>query len=132
MKFRILLWALGRLLKRASRQNAKFQEHIQGKDLVFLLHTLDGTVQRYYQVQSGTVKSMGKTALEPAFSIGFKDASFGLETMTAKNKALAFMQGIQDKNIQVQGDLSLVMWFQNLMKYAMPKKKKTVSQTTEK
>jgi hypothetical protein len=44
--------------------------------------------------------------------------------MNAKNKQLAFMQGIQDKNIQIQGNTMLVMWFQGLMKYLMPRKPK--------
>ena len=43
--------------------------------------------------------------------------------MTAKNKQLAFMQGIQNKDIQIQGNPALVMWFQGLTKYLMPKKK---------
>ncbi|AKX59742.1 helicase [Thiopseudomonas alkaliphila] len=124
MKFRILLWALSRLMKRASRQSPKFQEQIKDKDVVFLLHTLDGKVQRYYHVHNQTVTSSKKSAQAPTFSIGFKDAAFGLATMTAKNKALAFMQGIQDKNIKIEGDTRQVMWFQNLMKYMTPKKKK--------
>ena len=64
----------------------------------------------------------------PAFSIGFKDAAFGFATLQAKNKQLAFMQGIQDKNIQIQGDTKLVMWFQGLMKYLTPKKPKSPAQ----
>lgn len=43
--------------------------------------------------------------------------------MQAGNKQLAFMQGIQDKNIQIKGNPALVMWFQGLMKYLRPKKK---------
>lgn len=110
-------------MKRASQKSPKFQEQIQGKEVVFLLHTLDGKTQRYYHVANQTVTSSKQSTQEPAFSIGFKDAAFGLETMTAKNKALAFMQGIQDKNIKIAGDTRQVMWFQNLMKYMVPKKK---------
>jgi hypothetical protein len=36
------------------------------------------------------------------------------------------MQGIQNKEIQIQGNPALVMWFQGLMKYLMPKKKSSV------
>ena len=66
----------------------------------------------------------GGPASEPAFSLGFKDAAYGFATMTAKNKQLAFMQGIQNKDIQIQGNPALVMWFQGLTKYLKPKKKK--------
>ncbi len=65
-------------------------------------------------------------AVAPAFAVGFKDAAYGFATMTAKNKQLAFMQGIQNKDIQIQGNPALVIWFQGLTKYLAPKKKKPV------
>jgi hypothetical protein len=36
------------------------------------------------------------------------------------------MQGIQNKEIQIQGNPALVIWFQGLTKYLMPKKKTEV------
>lgn len=41
---------------------------------------------------------------EPAFAIAFRDAAFGFATLQAKNKQLAFMRGIQDKDIQIKGN----------------------------
>ena len=87
------------------------------------MHTLDGKVARHFTVAGQRVTSKRGTATDPAFAIGFKDAAYGFETMTAKNKQLAFMQGIQNKDIQIQGNPALVMWFQGLTKYLMPKKK---------
>lgn len=124
MKFRFLLWMLGRLMAKASRTNPAFQEQLQGKDMVFQLHTLDGKVARHFIVKDLRISSKRGTVSEPAFALGFKDAAFGMATMTAKNKQLAFMQGIQNKDIQIQGNPALVMWFQGLTKYLMPKKKK--------
>ncbi len=124
MKFRFLLWMLGRLMAKASRQNPAFQEQLAGKDLVFQLHTLDGKLARHYIVKDQRVVSKRGKAENPAFALGFKDAAYGFATMTAKNKQLAFMQGIQNKDIQIQGNPMLVMWFQGLMKHLMPKKKK--------
>jgi ubiquinone biosynthesis protein UbiJ len=43
--------------------------------------------------------------------------------MTAKDKN-AFMKGIQEKDIRIDGDLSLVMWFQGIVKHVKPKSKK--------
>ncbi|VXC86155.1 Helicase [Pseudomonas sp. 8Z] len=122
MKFRFLLWMLGRLMAKASRENPAFQQQLEGRDLVFQLHTLDGKLARHYIVKNQRVSSQRGAAEAPAFAIGFKDAAYGFVTMTAKNKQLAFMQGIQDKNIQIQGNPALVMWFQGLTKYLMPKK----------
>ena len=124
MKFRFLLWMLGRLMAKASRENPAFQQQLEGRDLVFQLHTLDGKLARHYIVKNQRVTSKRGPAEAPAFAIGFKDAAYGFATMTAKNKQLAFMQGIQDKAILIQGNPALVMWFQGLTKYLMPKKKR--------
>lgn len=123
MKFRFLLWMLGRLMAKASRKNPEFQQQLAGKDLVFQLHTLDGKIARHFIVKDQRIVSKRGVASAPAFALGFKDATYGFATMTAKNKQLAFMQGIQNKEIQIQGNPALVMWFQGLMKYLMPKKK---------
>ncbi len=124
MKFRLLLWILGRMMTKASKTNPAFQQQLEGKDLTFMLHTLDGKVARHFVIKNNRLSSHSGVAEEPAFALGFKDAEFGYNTMQAKNKQLAFMQGIQDKNIQIQGDTKLVMWFQGLMKYLMPRKPK--------
>lgn len=128
MKLRFLLWALGRMMAKASRSNSAFQQQLAGKELTFMLHTLDGKVARHFVVANNRVESRAGVAQDSAFSIGFKDAAFGFATLQAKNKQLAFMQGIQDKNIQIQGDTKLVMWFQGLMKYLTPKKPKSPAQ----
>ncbi|MDU9408427.1 helicase [Pseudomonas sp. zfem001] len=123
MKFRFLLWMLGRLMAKASRENPAFRQQLEGRDMVFQLHTLDGKVARHFIVAGQRVTSKRGTGKDPAFAIGFKDGAYGFATMTAKNKQLAFMQGIQNKDIQIQGNPALVMWFQGLTKYLVPKKK---------
>ncbi len=129
MKFRFLLWMLGRLLAKASRSNPELQAQLAGKDLAFQLTTLDGKVARHFVVANQRIRSASGTHPEPAFSINFRDAAYGFATLTASNKQLAFMQGIQDKHIQIQGNPALVMWFQGLMRYVAPKKKRKPSKS---
>ncbi len=124
MKFRFLLWMLGRMMAKASKTNPAFQQQLEGRDLVFQLHTLDGKVARHFIVKDQRLTSKRGPAAQPDFALGFKDADYGFATMNAKNKQLAFMQGIQNKDIQIQGNPALVIWFQGLTKYIMPKKKK--------
>ena len=123
MKFRFLLWMLGRLMAKASRENPAFQQQLVDRNMVFQLHTLDGKVARHFIVKDQRITSKRGAATEPAFALGCKDAAYGFATMSAKNKQLAFMQGIQNKDIQIQGNPALVIWFQGLTKYLMPKKK---------
>ncbi|MDX1299522.1 MAG: helicase [Pseudomonas sp.] len=123
MKFRFLLWMLGRLMAKASRENPAFQQQLVDRDMTFQLHTLDGKVARHFIVKDQRISSKRGPANAPAFALGFKDATYGFATMNAKNKQLAFMQGIQNKDIQIQGNPALVIWFQGLTKYLMPKNK---------
>ncbi|AEF20265.1 hypothetical protein [Pseudomonas fulva] len=123
MKFRFLLWMLGRLMAKASRDNPAFRQQLEGRDLVFQLHTLDGKIARHFIVENQRITSKRGAASAPAFAIGFKDAAYGYATLTAQNKQLAFMQGIQNKDIQIQGNPALVIWFQGLTKYLRPKKR---------
>ncbi|WP_233243747.1 SCP2 sterol-binding domain-containing protein [Bacterioplanes sanyensis] len=108
--------------KNASK-NPDFQQQLKGKDFAFQMQTEDGNVVRHFRIKDQAVKSKGKAHKEPAFTISFKDADTGLRILTAKDKN-AFMKGIQDKDIKVTGDLSLVMWFQGIAKYLKPRKKK--------
>lgn len=123
MKFRLLLWALGLMMKKASKKNPDFQKQLAGKDFVFQIKTQDDSIARQYIVKNDRIKSKGGLAKEPAFSLAFKDGDTGLAIMTAKDKN-AFMKGIQDKDIKIDGDLSLVMWFQSVVKHIKPSKKK--------
>ena len=50
MKFRLLLWVMGLLMARASRNNPAFQQQLKGKDLVFQMQTLDGRIVRHFIV----------------------------------------------------------------------------------
>nr|WP_314875202.1 helicase [uncultured Pseudomonas sp.] len=124
MKFRFILWAMGLLMARASRNNPAFQQQLRDKDLVFQMQTLDGKVARHFIVSNERISSKAGKHAQPAFAIAFKDAAYGFATLQASNKQLAFMQGIQDKNIQIKGNPALVIWFQGLMKYLKPRKRK--------
>ncbi|MGF0240220.1 hypothetical protein ACQR3P_11020 [Rhodococcus sp. IEGM1300] len=112
------------LMGKAGRTNPAFQQQLGDKDLVFQLHTLDGKVARHFIVKDQRITSRSGVYAEPAFAIAFKDAAYGFATMQAKNKQLAFMTGIQDKSIQINGNPALVIWFQGLTKYLKPRKAK--------
>lgn len=123
LKFRALLWLLGLMMRRAARKNPDFQKQLAGKSFAFQLQTADEIIVRQYKVADQQIKSRGRSHSTPAFVISFKDAATGLGIMTSKDKN-AFMKGIQDKDIVITGDLSLVMWFQSISKYLKPAKKK--------
>lgn len=124
MKFRFLLWMIARMLSKASKVNPQLQQQLADKELSFSLQTMDGKVARSFHVQNERISSHSGTTASPIFVMSFRDAGFGYSVMTAKNKQLAFMQGIQNKDIKITGDTAKVLWFQGLFKYVMPKKSK--------
>ena len=123
MKFRFLLWALGFLMKRAQRKSEEFRKSLEGQDITFQITSQDGVARQYTVANQAVTTRSGKVS-EPAFELSFKDAGTGFTIMTAKEAELAFMKGIQDKDITITGDYTKLMWFQEAMKYAKPEKKK--------
>jgi len=122
IKFRVLLWALALLMKKAAKKNPDFRKQLEGKNVAFQLQTEDGSAVRQYVIADNRIRSKGRSHNDPAFTIAFKNADTGLRILTSKDKN-AFMKGIQDKDIIISGDLSLVMWFQSVSKYLKPRKK---------
>lgn len=117
MKFRFLLWLLGRLLAGASRRNAAFREQLVDRDLVFQLQTRDGRIARHFIVQDLRIRSVSGSVVRPDLCIAFRDAGYGFALLTAANKQLALMQGIQNKDIQIQGNPALLLWLQGLVSH---------------
>lgn len=123
MKFRLLLWLLGRLMTKASRSNPAFQQQLADKDLTFQLHTLDGKVARHFVVKHQRVSSFSGPCEQPAFALGFKDAACGYAILTASDKQAAFLRGIQSREIRIKGNPLLLIWFQGLTRHLLPVKK---------
>jgi hypothetical protein len=106
----------------AGWRNPAFRQHLSGKDLTFELFTLDDKVARHFVVKDQRVRSRSGRASDAAFGLAFKDATSALETLTAANKQLAFMQGIQSRELQVKGNPLLLIWFQGLIKHLFARK----------
>lgn len=123
MKFRFLLWLLAFLMHRASKKNEAFRKQLEGESITFQIHSVNGP-SRIYTIHDLCIQSRSGLCQNPAFDIAFKTPKVGLRTFTAKNVKLAFMKGIQNKEITISGDFSKVVWFQGLITYLTPKKKK--------
>lgn len=124
LKFRFLLWAFGLIMRTHARKKGDFYQHLQGKDFVFQLQTEDQSICRHYQIAGGTVKSNSGAHSDPALTISFRSAEQGVANIVAMKKDKnALMKAIQNKDILVSGDLSLVMWLMAASKHLKPRKK---------
>ena len=114
MKFRLLLFVLSKILIRASKKNPRFRKLALKNNAVFQLQTKDGKVARHFIVKNGAFFSAGVPIVDPDFSLNFEDKAYGFSVLTSKDPK-AFINGILEEKITVQGDFSLVIWFQNLI-----------------
>ena len=129
MRFKLLLWIMGFLLERASKNNAKFQNKLAGKELTLEISSEDGVARHFIFRQQRILSYPGRAsapaflggAHEPDVTIRFRKASCGFKTFTAKDKQLAMMGGIEDKKITIEGNSLYLMWFQGLASMLGPK-----------
>lgn len=125
MKFRLLLWFLGYMMAKASRKDLEFQKKLGDKNLNFRIYTMDGKISRVFSVANQRLTHKSGTADNIEFGIGFKDAAYAAATMGGRgNPQAAFLKGIKDKDIEITGNAGMVLWFQDLAKRALKKKKK--------
>ncbi len=127
MRFKIVLWFLGLALQKAAKNNAQFQKKLEGKDLTLEISSEDGPAYHYI-FKDKTVMSYPGRASNPTFlseshqpdmTIRFKNAKTGFKTFTTKNKQLAMIGGIQNKNIRIEGNALFLSWFQSLARLAI-------------
>jgi hypothetical protein len=125
MRFKIVLWILGFMLERASKNNPRFKQKLMGQELTLEIGC-EGGYARHFIIQDQKVMSYpGKAsapvfltrAHEPNLAIIFNSAATGYQALTAKDKQLAMIGGLQDKRITIEGNPLFLMWFQSLVKY---------------
>ena len=114
MKLVLLLWAISYKMFYKSRTKATVQEHLGDKHIVFQLQTYSGWICRNFTVSNRKISSGWGRNDSADIVISFIDAAYGAEVLTSETKRLAFMEGMRDKKITLEGDLSLFMWYVEL------------------
>jgi hypothetical protein len=123
LKFKFLLWALTKLLQRTVKKNPACAKYVEGKELSFQIRT-QGGIGRHFSISRGAVSSVSALTNRPEFTMTFKDAAIGFAILSAKDGKEAFLNGLHDKDLVLNGDFVEVMWFQGLTEYLQPKKAK--------
>lgn len=120
-KFKLLLWAFTRLLRRQIRNNPDCARYVEGKRLVFQIRTVSG-VGRHFVIRDGAIRSSAGLTTNPQFTLSFKDAAKGFGILSAKDSQAAFLRGLGSKDLTISGDFQEVMWFQGLTAFLQPPK----------
>lgn len=120
MKLRLLLWLMAVMYKRSTRRNESMREYLKDVERTIQFATEKRNVSRYLRFRDQRVSSAAKESNAAELTIRFADTSAGFRILwamaTGKDKN-AFMRGIQEKQVKVEGDPMLLMWFQKSIKY---------------
>jgi hypothetical protein len=116
LKFKFLLWALTKLLQKTVKRNPACAQYIKDKDLTFQIRTAGGA-GRAFTIRSGGVNSRSGLTSNPKFTLNFKDATKGFNTLSAKDGKDAFLTALRDNDLVITGDFIEVLWFQGLTEY---------------
>ena len=122
LKFKLLLWALTKLLQRTIKNNPGCAKYVKGKELTFQMQTLGG-VGRHFTIKNGAIKSAAGLTKSPQFTMTFRDAAKGFAILSAKDGKEAFLGALHKEDLAIKGDFVEVMWFQGLTEYLQPGKK---------
>lgn len=115
-----LLAAVGfRLGMLAKSNNPNIDEILKDRKVSIELGSEADGIARYYVFDEGSFKQYAGKANQPSLRIDFKDSLTGVKLLTGGDVA-AFMTAIQDKDLTMEGDYSLLMWFNQLAKHIVP------------
>lgn len=122
----ILLFALGLRMQQLSKTNAQFIELLHGRQFTLQIEAKD-SIARHFIIQNEKVSSVSGASTKPDFLLRFSDSLTAVKILM-KGDPTAFMTGMQTGAIQMEGDFSLLMWFNQAAKLIVPTIPKPVQQ----
>ncbi len=127
-----LLFVVGlRLSQLAKTGDEKFKGLLQNRNFTIQIGSELENIQRYFAIDDGNFSQHDGTAENPTLTISFKDSLTGVKLLT-KGDATAFMVGIQNGDVKMSGDYSLLLWFNQVAKYIVPKVPEQLQPVVEK
>ena len=115
MKFKILLYILGRKLIKKAGTSADFKKKISEKNCTVQVKTADNKKGRYYTFNNGGVTSTGGVTANPTAAMVWKDAATAFKVLTSSDDAKG-MQAFQDGSLKLEGDAGTALWFTEVAK----------------
>ena len=122
----LLIAGLVLRMKQLARTSPQFIELIYDRRFRIEIGTEQG-VARQIIVDQGKVSTASGTSQAADFKIQFVDSEYAVKTLL-KGDPSAFMTGMQSGQIKMEGDFSLLVWFNQTAKLVVPKVPKPVKQ----
>ena len=118
MRFTLLLFALGQILKVASITSKPFKHYIRNTDARVLIKTKDNQRARLFVFNKGKVSSMAGNQEIFDVALIFRDAATGFSVLTSKKKDASFNAAAEGK-LKVAGMSFFAQWFEDGTKIIM-------------
>lgn len=122
----LLVLGLALRMKQLARTSPKFIELIHDRQFRIQIST-DLGVARQIVIDGGQIDTVTGQAEAADFILQFADSESGVKTLV-KGDPTAFMTGMQDGSIKMEGDFSLLVWFNQAARLIPPKLPKSVKQ----
>ncbi len=116
----VLLAVIGyRLSMLADSDNEKVQSLFADRQVTIEIASKESEIARYFRFDNGQFSQHAGHAEKADLTINFKDSMTGVKLLT-KGDLPAFMTAVQEGNLSIEGDYSLMMWFNKLAKHIVP------------
>ncbi|NHC03120.1 SCP2 sterol-binding domain-containing protein [Acinetobacter sp. 187] len=122
----LLVLGLSLRMKQLARTSPKFIELIHDRQFRIQIGT-DLGVARQILVNNGQIDTVSGDAEKADFVLQFSDSEQAVKTLM-KGDPTAFMTGMQNGTIKMEGDFSLLVWFNQAAKLIPPKIPKPVKE----
>ncbi|MGP5536073.1 SCP2 sterol-binding domain-containing protein [Psychrobacter glacincola] len=116
----VLLAVIGyRLSMLADSDNEDVKALFADRNVTIELASTEADIARYFVFDNGSFSQYSGQAKKADLTINFKDSMTGVKLLT-KGNLPAFMTAVQEGNLSIEGDYSLMMWFNKLAKHIVP------------
>ncbi len=117
MKFQILLFILGRKLRKKAKTDPEFKKKLAEKNCTVQIKTADNSRGRFFTFTNGDVITEKGIAPKADVSLVWKDAKNGFEVLSSGNQQRN-MQALQNGELKLEGDGTTALWFVDKAKQA--------------
>ncbi len=116
----VLLAIVGyRLSMLADSDNEEFKALLADRNVTIEIASQESDIARYFTFDNGQFSQRSSHAEKADLTISFKDSITGVKLLT-KGSLPSFMTAVQEGNLSIEGDYSLMMWFNKLAKHIVP------------
>ncbi len=117
MVFRLVLWSIGMLLWIASRTSSRLRLQL-ARDVQLSVVSKDG-VARTYVFRNRYASSHSGVVDDASCTVTFQTAAQGARIFLAEDAIKRIVDGLARREIEVQGEATIVLWFYEMvMAYA--------------